>query len=568
MQKGPPAIRFGLTLEQEREVLKIGKRMFEGVKPIRQDYEGDWRELGKYFCPHLVRFDETKTKRSKWSNIINNTCLTAVRTFQAGMQSGLTNQAKQRFKVGLEDFELMEYQPARDWLELVTKRQQAILRRSNFYTASKMLYTVYGVLGTAGMLQLSDFEDVMQFQNLMTGRYWIGLNAKKRVDRLFVEMRLTVIQQVEMFTLAKCSAAVRSAYDRGDYFLSYVVMVGIFPNPFVGWARDPSQIIFSNQKKFVSVYWTEGHAEALKTSGYDRFPAQVPRMEVTDDEAYGIGCGIMAIGDTKAIQLKEREKAKGLQKIVSPPTSAPAEMRNGQFPVSGLPGSVTYRPPQSQADSIKTLYEVNLPLNYLKDDIIVDEDRVNKAFYVDLFMAITNSVDERKTAFETARLHEEQLQGLGPVVEQLNTEWLDQNIERGFEIMDEADLIPPPPPELQGKTLKIEYVGILAQAQQMVGIGNIEKLMTFATTLSEVFPNAPKKIDAQQAIDEVGMALGVPSRIIISDDKVAEQEAADQKQAQQMQLMQAAQVGVDAVQKLGNTPLGESTALNQMAGQA
>ena len=88
-----PKLRFGLTMEQERGILEISQKMTAGLKNIRTEYEADWRELGKYFAPNLVRIDDTtKTKRSKWSNIINNTCLTAARTHASGMQSGLTSQ--------------------------------------------------------------------------------------------------------------------------------------------------------------------------------------------------------------------------------------------------------------------------------------------------------------------------------------------------------------------------------------------------------------------------------------------------------------------------------------------
>lgn len=565
----PPRLRFGLSVDQEKDLMDRAQKMFNGAKQLRTEYEGDWKELAKYFMPHMYRddSDNSKTKRSKWSNIINNTCRMAVRTQQAGMQSGLTNKSRPWFRLGLEDFDLNEYNPVREWLELGTKRMSTIFARSNMYNTSTTYYGVGGVFGTAARLQLYDYEDVMRFDMLMTGRYWIGIDARKKVNRLFFSRQMTVSQMVEEFG-PNCPPGVLQAYDKGDYFQDNRVMVGIFPNPYAAWAPNGATLLASNQKKFVSVHWVEGHDRPLKTAGYDRFPAQVTRFETTDDEAYGIGFGHDALGDTKATQLKEREKAKGIQKMVNPPTSAPAEMRNGQFPISGLPGGVTYRPPNTNADAIQPLYQVNLPLQYLFQDIQIDEQRVNRAFYADLFLMLAQSDRRNMTATEVAERHEEKLLALGPVIENLDNEFLDPTIERGFEIMMQNDLMPPPPPEIQGMTLKVEYISLLAQAQQQVGLGATERLLSFAGQLNAMFPDKMigDKIDADQAIDEYGQMLGVSQRIIVSDDKVGMTRSARAEQAKQMEQIQLGMAGVQAAKTLSETSMGNSTALDQLAG--
>lgn len=561
-----PKLRFGISPDEELKLLDMSQKMASSLKLIRNEYESDWKELAKYFAPHLIKVDDTtKTKRSKWSNIINNTCRTAARTLASGMQSGLTSPARPWFKVGIEDWDLQENTRVREWLDDTTNRMLTTFRRSNFYTTSQAMYNVLGVFGTAGQMQVQDFEDVILFRALMTGRYWVGTNYKGRVDRIIILSRMTVYQMIESFGYENCDMATRHSYDQSDYFIEKDVWCAVFPNPFQAVKKD-RLIIGSNQKPFVSCYWTEGHMKPLRTSGYDRFPAQVPRWETTDDEAYGIGCGIDALGDTKAIQLKEREKAKGLQKTVSPTISAPSEMRMGQYPVSGLSGGVTYRPPNTNADAIAPMYQVNLPLQYMIQDIQIDEGRVNKAFYADLFLMLANDTRSGTTATEIAQRHEEKLVQLSPVVERLGNEYLDPCIERAFEIMMYHGQIAPPPEEIQGKPLKLEYISLLAQAQQQVGIGAIEKFMSFTGYAAQFFPDVVDKIDADQAVDEVGMMLGVPQRLIVSDDKVSEKRAGRAQQAQMAQQAQLGMAGVQAAQQLSQTPVGESTALNQMLG--
>jgi len=561
-----PRLRFGLSPEQEKQLMDISQKMTDGLKQIRTEYEPDWKELGKYFAPHMVRIDDTsKTKRSKWSNIINNTCRTAARTLASGMQSGLTSPARPWFKIGIEDWDLSENAVVREWLDTCTSRMQTTFRRSNFYNTSHTLYGVLGVFGTAAQMQTQDFEDVILFRALMTGRYWVGINYKGRVDRVIILNRMTVYQQVQAFGLDRVAPKTKMAYDKGDYFQEDDIWIAIFPNPFAR-RKDERLIQASNEKPFVSCYWTQGYDRPLKTAGYDRFPCQVPRWETTDDEPWGIGVGMDAIGDTKAMQLKEREKAKGIQKMVNPPTSAPNEMRQGQYPVSGLPGGVTYRPPNVNADSIKTLYEVNLPLQYLIQDIQIDEQRVNRAFYADLFLMLAQSDRREMTATEVAERHEEKLIQLGPVVERLGNEYLDPCIERAFEIMMQHEQLPPPPEEIQGMPLKVEYISVLAQAQQQVGIGAIEKFLSFTGYAAQFFPDAVDKVDIDQSIDEVGTMLGVPTRIIVPDDKVAQKRAARAEQAQRAEQVQLGMAGVQAAEQLSKTPVGDSTALNTLIG--
>lgn len=566
-----PKIRFGLDPAQELKILDMAMALCRGLKQDRNEYEDDHEQLSKFFAPHLYRKenDTTKTRKSKWNNIINNTPRRAVRTMAAGMQSGLTSPARPWLKVGIEDFDLKQHGPVKEWLQEVTMRMLTMFRRTKMYNTSHMVYTSMGIFGTAAQMQMQDFEELILFKWLMSGRYWLGIDAKGSVKQCVIQRIMTVQQMVEEFGLDNVDPNTKTSYDRGDYFVKKPVWMAIFKNPYAKNTHDYHgnlQIVASNEKPFVSCHWVDGHKKALKTSGFDRFPVQAPRWETTDDEAWGFGPGHDAIGDNKAMQHKEREKGKGIKKMVTPPVSAPASMRGGLYPIAGLPGGVTYRPQQEQPDSIRTLYEVNLPLQYLYEDIAIDEDRVNKAFYADLFLMLANSDRRQMTATEVAERHEEKLLALGPVIERLSYEYLDPMIERSFEIMMNLGMFPDPPEEIQGMPLKIEYISLLAQAQQQVGIGSIEKFMSFTGFAAQFFPDAVDKINYDEAIDEVGEMLGVPERIIVSDDAVQGKREARAQQAEQQRQLELSAQAIDAAQTLSQTPIGEGNALEQITG--
>lgn len=566
-----PKIKFGLDPAQELKILDMSERMCSALKSDRNEYENDHEELANYFAPHLYRKenDQTKTRKSKWNKIINNTARRAVRTMAAGMQSGLTSPSRPWLKVGIEDFDLQEFGPVKEYFRETTSRMLTMFRRTKMYNTSHMIYTNMGIFGTAAQLMMQDFEELILFRALMQGRVWIGVNSKGNVDQAVIQRSMTVMQMVEEFGIDNVDPTTKNQYNKGDYYIRKIVWMAIFGNPFAKKETDFDgnfQMVAANQKLYVSCHWTEGFKRPLKTSGFDRFPVQAPRWETTDDEAYGFGPGHDAIGDNKAMQMKEREKGKGIKKMVTPPVSAPSEMRGGLFPISGLPGGVTYRPSSTQPDAIRTMYEINLPLQYLFQDIAIDEDRVNKAFYADLFLMLANSDRRQMTATEVAERHEEKLLALGPVIERLAYEYLDPMVERSFEIMFQNGLLPPPPPEIQGMPLKVEYVSLLAQAQQQVGIGSIESFLSFTGFAAQYFPEVVDKVNYDQAVDEVGGMLGVPENIINSDEAVAQQRGQRAEQQAQQQRIELGMAGVSAAKELSETPIGDSTALETLTG--
>jgi hypothetical protein len=162
---------------------------------------------------------------------------------------------------------------------------------------------------------------------------------------------------------------------------------------------------------------------------------------------------------------------------------------------------------------------------------------------------------------------------LGPVLERLHGELLDPMISRIFRIMmrrrgrDGMPLLPPPPPELQGRNLEIEYVSMLAQAQKAVATSGIERLAGFVGNLAAVKPDVTDKVDFDQAVDEYAEMLGVPARTIVPDEKVSGLRAARAQAVQAQAMAQMAMTGVQGARLLSETDTGNGTnALQQLLG--
>ena len=178
-------------------------------------------------------------------------------------------------------------------------------------------------------------------------------------------------------------------------------------------------------------------------------------------------------------------------------------------------------------------------------DIQEVQNRVQRGFYADLFAMMINSDRRQMTATEVVERHEENLGLLGPVLQRINVELLDPLFDHFFEYALEGGLLPPPPEALEGEDLEVEYVSLLAQAQQAVAASSLERVLGFAGNMVAVFPEIVDGIDADEALRQYSDILGTsPDVIVSSDDLAAKREA----RAQEQQAMQAMEAGGQAAQ--------------------
>jgi hypothetical protein len=213
---------------------------------------------------------------------------------------------------------------------------------------------------------------------------------------------------------------------------------------------------------------------------------------------------------------------------------------------------------------IKTAFEVRLELNHLLADIQDVRGRINQTFYTDLFLMLANSTKTNMTATEVAERHEEKLLMLGPVLERLHNELLDPLIEITFTRMIEAGLVPPPPQELQGVDLNVQYVSMLAQAQRAVATNGIDRFVGNLGAVAQFKPEVLDKFDSDKWADAYSDMLGIDPELIVSNERVAliRQSRAQAAQAaqQQAQNAQAAATAKD----LAAAKTGEDSALTNV----
>jgi len=537
----------------------------------RASWMQHWKEISEYIMPRSGRFFHTDRNKGdkRHNSILDSTGTRALRVLAAGMMAGMTSPARPWFRLATADEELMEYAPVKEWLDGITKTMRNIFARSNTYRSFHSMYEELGGYGTAADIVVDNFDTVIHHHGLTAGEYAISTNNLGQVDTIVREFDMTVGQMVQEFGEENLSAAVRNLYKDGRGVDKWVPVIHIVEPRM---KRDYGKRDNMNMP-FKSCYFEAGGNEDkfLRESGFKRFPGLVPRWAATGGDMYGNSPGMEALGDIKQLQHAQLRKSQAIDYKVKPPLQLPAGLK--ESPHSTLPGGTAYFDSVGQHNVIKSMFEVNLEMAPLIEDIRDIRDRINSTFYVDLFLMLAQDDRSGVTAREIAERHEEKLLMLGPTLERLHNEFLKPFIDLTFERMVEAGLVPPPPEELQGMDLNVEFVSMLAQAQRAIGTQSVDRLIGTIGSIATLQANTGRdpsvldKLDVDQVVDAYSEMLGVDPQLIVADDKVAlirkqraEQQAAMQKQAEQAQQAEMAQ-------KLASTPTEGDNALSQVMGQ-
>lgn len=517
-------------------------RTFNSLKSERSSWDKLYTDLSEYIMPARTRFFMSQTNRgdTRVNRQVNNTPQMAWRILKAGMHAGITSPARPWFRLTTPDPGLAEYGPVSKWLHVVTQRMATVFAKSNLYNALPVIYGDVGGFGTAAAVIYEDEDDVIRVYTYPIGEYSLAANDRGVVDTFVREFKKTVRQLVDEFGLEKCSLSVQNLHRTGELHKWIDVIHVIKPNK--NYKRESN---IPTEMKFESVYFEKGaeQNEFLRRGGFMESPLLCPRWDVIGNDVYGHGCGVVALGDSKALQLYEKRKAQALDKMVNPPLQAPSSIMNSG--VSTLPGGINYHD-DTERGGIRPLYEVNFRPDIAQQEIANIERRVNSAFFADLFLMLSMQSQDM-TATEVVQRQEEKMLMLGPVLERLNDELLDPLIDRTFNIMMRKGLLPPPPEELVGVDLKVEHISIMAQAQKMVQTATIDRAVGFIGQIAQARPDVLDKINVDATVDTYADMLGIPPDIIYSTEEAnAIRQQRAQAQAQQMQQEQQAQAAATA----------------------
>ena len=513
----------------------------------RASFDAHWKMLNSVLFPRRGRFTLTDANRGdrRNQNIIDSSATFAAATLARGMMTGTTSRARDWFRLTTHDPALAELATVKRWLDELTVRMRTVLLQSNFY---KVIYRVYGdlgVYGTAAFIIEDDPVKVIRCRDFPVGSYCLANDENLQVRTLSRQFRMTTRQLVSQFGWAAVSSQVQNAWNNNLPEAWWDVIHVIAPNDRYNPAR-----LESKYKKYLSIYFEQGATErgtqnmvddkTLRESGYDEFPVSAARWDCTSEDVYATDCpGMTALGDILQLQFMAKKGMQALEKHISPPLVAPTSLERKA--VLQLPGGVSYDDTE-HSRGLRPLLDVRPDLDKLNAAKMDVRQLINQAFLTNVFLMNSFFAEQaggktNATATEITARQEEKMLALGPLLTSLDQDVYDPVINRVFHIMLRQGKVPPPPPEMEGQELKVEYISIFHAAQRAAGLGALERITAFSLNIAERTKDMSRldKIDFDEAIDEYGDGAGVSPRVIRSADQVAaiRQQRAKQQQEEQ-----------------------------------
>jgi hypothetical protein len=569
----------------------------KSLRSQRQNYEAGWLEISR-FCdpvtnPYLLGY--TAAGVSSATEVVKigqgmqvNTKLLDSRAVKAseilgnGTYSGLSAPSRPWFKLTVKNKALASTAGVKVWLDEVERRIYELLGGTNFYTAIKSGYRELGQYGVEAGIMERHWQYGLVCHPLKIGEYWLGSGDALTCDTVARRVDMSVLTIYRRFLKGRRASDVFprqivEAYDQGKYDALFCVYHLIEPN-------DTQELDKKDARgmAFRSVYWSpycsdvdkkDEQKALLDVQGFRSKPFWSPRWEngSSSDPYSPVSPGLNGLADVRQLQLQVLRKQQALDYLVKPPLGAPATLTN--LHASLQPGRITASA-QMDRNSFFPIWEIPAQaISALREDVDLQHQAVDEAFYVDLFKAITNMQGiQPRNMEEIAKRNEEQLTQLGPVVERVNQEKLEVAIDRAFEILwssgalNDLDM----PEELEGEKIEVEFISVLAQAQRLIGLGGIERTFGFANSVGQAFPEVMDRLDADAAMIEYADITGIPAKIVRSDDAVAEIRAAREQATQAAQQAEmaatvapAAKAGAETAELLYNTPGNEGLTLAQ-----
>lgn len=555
-----------------------------------------WETLAQYIAPQRMR----KAPGEKGSvynarKIIKNQAGRSLRTFVSGMMNGATPRTRPWFNLTVTNKSKANSTNAKRYFSSCEKLINEHFQVSNFYRVLPMAYKDVGVFSNSAFAMLPDARHGFYFYPFAIGTYGFACDAQGNTNMFYRDFEYTVKQIVDTYGVKHPKTGkvmwgnipeyVRASYEAARYLEKVILSTVIVPNPEYGPEKVSAD---GSHRKFQSYTFVQsmgsnlppqsshgfrnekslGTGEFLKVSGFDYFPVITPRWEVQAEENYGVdGPGELALGDIQTLQEMEKYRLEAVAKLVKPPMVGHSSLRRHQSSI--LAGGITYVDDQGAAAGFKPAFELDPKLAELIADQQEYTQAIRSAYYEDLFLMMSGQESKSHiTAAEITEKASEKMMALAPVLGQWDQDLSSKVIENAQIILAQAnpERFPKRPKELDGESLRPEYISVLAQASKVSMMNSIERFMNFTASMSQAHqdPSLMKIMKPEEIIRVYGEFVAVDPTLILDEDEFgAVKQGIAQAQAQQEQMMMQQQQATVA-KDLSQAKIGEGSMLDTM----
>ncbi len=540
-----------------QEELERCLELVRALENVRASWEDTWREIRDYIYPHsALALDDnggTVEGYKRYSKVLDSYPEKAVRVLAAGMLGGMVSPSRMWFQLGLQDFGAVAAgESAGVWLGKVRDALLHYYNRADIYGAMHLLFREMALYGQGVLLIESDLENGFSFTPLSCGEYYLDQNEKGEVDTLLRRSYYTPRQLLEKFSESELPEIITEAARHGQVDRRFEVLNLIRPNAAYSDGA-PGTPAMAWEDLYIIRGGGSG-SKLIRRNGFETKPFVAPRWERMSGSVYGHSPARTALADVKTLYEIDKQNLTSLRKNTAPPVTVKGNMKNSLIDLS--PNGVTYVPAMNADAGVSPIYQPQNSYQLTEAKLEKLQQSIREVFYNDLFMPIMQR-DKSMSATEINSINAEKMGNITPVVELLEKEALDPIFSRCFSILSRAGgIIPPPPRELIGREVRIDYISVLAQSQKLSELSTIEQFVGFAGNCARQQPQIIDNINGDKVLQRYAQVLSIDGDLLNSEKEVAALREQRQQQGQQQQVAaQLQQLAPPVIDKLSGSDL-------------
>jgi len=520
---------------------ELAERRWTELKSGRAWHEQLWEDIARLMRPGRGGFGLDDPGARTIEKPLSSAPIHANDNFAAGLYGTLTNPANRWFGFKTNDADLNAWHTGKLWLDHVTDRVLASFAPSisPFYSATTQVFSDLSSFGNG-----AQYDEVVLSERkilditLSLAEVVFEIDGFGRICEVVRKFRLTPAQAMSMFRGKALPAklvemAEKGVADKAIFF--HHVMKNDDWRPFYR--------LGVRGKAWVSRYACEIGGTLVSESGYDEMPFFAPRWQVDSGQTYGLGPGFVALPSSRSLQRMEDATLRAAQRAADPTLLAPDRE---DFPLNGRirPGEVVYGAMDMQGRVLVRPLEMAGGMNLTLQERQQKLEEIRDAFHYTLMNLAGRT---GMTATEVMAITEERQRLWAPYQGRVQEEFLAPKIARRFALLWRAGQIRPPPPEMAGAGLQVDYQSAAAAAQRSVEGNAVLRIIQDVAPLIQITPRIAERFDPDGLLETLIDARGAPARAFRSRED-ADRIAAERQQAEQAaMMMQAAQAGAGAL---------------------
>lgn len=523
---------------------------FERMRSDRTTYENAWRDIRQLVRPNTVDFYSSQNAPGdvRTERMYDGTAMQSNADLANAVHTFIANPSERNFGIKVTaNRELNEDPEVVEWSDLVSDIIAAEYQDDRtMFTSSMQECFLDLAFGTITLNQeWNPDEGHLAFKACPMANTFSEENADGLVDKVGRCMEMTVRQINQQFPDATWERKDEEKPEK-----KYTVVHLVYPREDRDYGRADGR-----NMPIASCWLLKEKKAILHEGGYRSFPYHVARWSKSSEENYGRGPAINCLPEIRMLNRMEYTIIKAWQKAVDPPLIMPSDGFLNKFKTA--PGSINFSDPSAGEFTVQPLeHKGKLEGAETKSD--QKREFIRRCFYADWVKLMPKK--ERQTAYEISELVEQQLRMMAPMLGRLQTELMIPCIQRSYQLLGAAGMLPPAPESLLGITIEVDYVSAAARAQAATRVVNYGRYIQNLAVLQPFAPDVMDAVDADLIAQDMATLLGVPQRAIRPREDIIEIRSSRAREQQMAAL-------VEAAPKIGSTvkDLSQAQAIGNVA---